>query len=879
MTSGPGLGGHAAVAAATALVVGCLAGGALYVSSVRSAALQTQLATVCGTAEGTELLVPSPSAPVVAELRRAAAAIGGLEAPVVTSGTYAAGRLNATRVDRPDESPYRINLLTRTGFETELGAPVPALGLDDVLLPEYALGGSRGWKVGDRISVAAPARGLVLQADGTLGRVDLTPGPMATLTIVGSYPSIPVRPDPQFWCGFSSLYRPGPLGDPAPPLGLVSPATLAGLPAGAVVTQWDVRADPTHLRRNDAERLASGFVHLREIAPQPPDAPGTSAALTGLPAYVARSNRLAELVARIIAPVRLAGALAALVLLAGSALLVARSIRRELRLRVVRGVGPFALWRAQVRSLGPTTVGAAVAGTGAAVAGVRALGPSADLEPAVVRDALAAGAVGWLAAIAVVTSVVTVAALGLVDRPSGRRRVGTRRDAAVAGGLAIVALAIASFLRLDEHGGVRQVGDQIRGGDLLAQAFPMLSALAAVVVLAAPLTVLVRRGRRVGRGLPTGVLLGWRRVTSEPGTSVAVCLATALAVAFVLQANALTDSSQRQLLDKASVYLGADLMVSVVAGPPPPTALEGLGDGVTVVTRVSGRIDSASVDVIGVDPATFAGAAFWRSDAADQPLAHLLRAISPGDGPGPGSGGSIPAVVVGGPVPDGPVRFAAGDVLEFAPVTAARFFPGEHRGSTLFVVDAAVLAATPVPTVTQIWVRHPVADAVARLQHAGVRVTGAHDASEVFAVTTFLVVRWGFDAFVALGALVAAVTLLGQVLVLAARRSSRQVAHVLMRPMGVGTPGEAVAVAIEIGGPLTAGVIIGGAVGWVAARLAVPRLDALRGLEPPAILTVHATFLAGAVLAVAAVIVLLGASGVVSLRRTRTMEVMRAADE
>ena len=74
--------------------------------------------------------------------------------------------------------------------------------------------------------------------------------------------------------------------------------------------------------------------------------------------------------------------------------------------------------------------------------------------------------------------------------------------------LAVVALAIASYRRLDRAGGVRLVGSQAQGGDLLAQAFPLLALGAVLVVLARPLRWLLRRSRARGGGLAVPLLIG-----------------------------------------------------------------------------------------------------------------------------------------------------------------------------------------------------------------------------------------------------------------------------------------------------------------------------------------------------------------------------------
>ena len=85
------------------------------------------------------------------------------------------------------------------------------------------------------------------------------------------------------------------------------------------------------------------------------------------------------------APVRLTGFAASGALLAAAGVLMARERRRDLRLRVLRGVGPTRL----AGLLGVTALPAVLIGTavGAAVAvlAVVTVGPTPELEPAALR--------------------------------------------------------------------------------------------------------------------------------------------------------------------------------------------------------------------------------------------------------------------------------------------------------------------------------------------------------------------------------------------------------------------------------------------------------------------------------------------------------------
>jgi hypothetical protein len=830
------------VGAAIGLGVLGLVGSSAYESSTATAALDAQLEETCATDTGVALGAHDAAEldvydGLAADIDHVAPALRtGYSVPLAWVPSGAATQPASTMV-----------LVARDGQFSQLGAPVAEPAVGELVVPDW-VDADGPLAVGNVVDVR-PARDGDPQAEPV------------SLTVASRYPDIPVRPEPEFWCAWREAIRPTVLGDRLAPVVLVHPGTLELLPEGSTAVSWELWPDREGLRRDQAAGLVDEQRALLERVAELEARPELAAGTLGLETLVRRSGSVADFVALSIAPSRYAAALAALVLLCGAGVLVAREQQHELRLRALRGVGPVGIARDQLHWLVPTTLVGALAGGLLAVAGVWLLGPSPLIEPAALISGSAAGVVGWLIGLVVVALLIGWRGAALVDRRERRRT----RVPFVFEGLLVVA-AVWSFLRLDRLGGVRQVGVEVRGGDLAAQSFPLLGASAVVALMWRPTTWAVRRLRGTGGGLSPGPLLGWRRVTADAAISTTVVLATAASVAFAFQAELLTASVGRLLDDKAELFTGSDLAISVLEEP---AALDGLGAAATSVARV--EVDDGSMTVLAVDPATFADVAFWRDDAMDVGLDDAMSAIT-ADG-----SARVRAISVDPSVDEqlGPRTVGIGGRdVEIDVVLDAAFFPGFRHREPLLVIDRSTLEArAPL----QVWVKDPQPDVLGALEAQGVRVTSVNAADDVFSVTSFLATQWAYTSLAILGALIGLVTLLAQLLVLDARQGSRRVAHVLARPMGLRRRDETVAIAVEIGLPLLVGVAFGGVIGWLGARLAIERLDSLRDLEPPGVLVSDVDTLLIAV-AVSLVAVVVGALiGRISLARTRPMEVMRGA--
>ena len=164
------------------------------------------------------------------------------------------------------------------------------------------------------------------------------------------------------------------------------------------------------------------------------------------------------------------------------------------------------------------------------------------------------------------------------------------------------------------------------------------------------------------------------------------------------------------------------------------------------------------------------------------------------------------------------------------------------------------------------------------LQAAGIEPGHVDTAQEVFDVTSYKAVGWAYAPLGVFAIMVGCATLMAQLLVLSAGRRARQATWTLTSRMGMRLRDETVAVLTELGIPLLIGGVLGMCFGWLSLRVAVPRFDTLRQLEPPArtVLDVGSVGVAAA----AAILTMLALAGLslVAIVRTRPMEVMRGGN-
>jgi hypothetical protein len=349
-----------------------------------------------------------------------------------------------------------------------------------------------------------------------------------------------------------------------------------------------------------------------------------------------------------------------------------------------------------------------------------------------------------------------------------------------------------------------------------------------------------------------------RRLAGDAPATVIVVLAGALATATFSVAVLLRDSANDAATRKADTFVGADLALDTAGDHALPSSL---ADRTTRVARLDARAGDTPVDVLAIDPTTFARAA----SGLDARTAGAVDALG---------AGHLDAVVAGGALPTTDLDID-GSAIAVDVVETVDVFPGLRSGAPLVVVDARSLPSTVTKKADEIWLHDPPVDAVAQLQAAGFPVYGVRTPQRVFDAVSFLAVDWSFAGMQAFGLAIGALVVLVQLLVVAARRRQREVAWIVSRRMAVRTATHRRAIAVELGVPTGLAVAGGLALACTAARLAAGALDPRPELPPSAGFVVNPSVFAAVAIAGVIVLLVLGAVATAALTRVDAIEVVR----
>lgn len=521
---------------------------------------------------------------------------------------------------------------------------------------------------------------------------------------------------------------------------------------------------------------------------------------------------------------------AAAVVAAAAAFAVAGR-RTEAALLHARGWGPIRFaTRSTLEAAIPVAMGAA-AGLGLGWLLISLFGPTAPTASSARTASLIGAAAAGAAALVVLGVVSGVSFLRTFEvRALGRRFGWVPWEV-----LAIVA-ALWMLSRL--HAGGALIEDarlDIRRPSALLLVFPVLF-VAGFATLGARIAVeaLRRTGPRLGRGSPVAYL-AVHRLTGLPRLTVLLVSAAALCLGVFVNAQTMVRSLRATVDAKAGVFVGSDVQVWVDHDSPVQAGSFPLPMTRATRLKYAGSLlpDERRFDMVGIDPTTIVGAAFWDDAFADEPLDEMVSRLGRRTGP-------MPVLLVQGQGTPQAVEIS-GVETPIEVVGRPNAFPGVYSDDPLLVVDAAGLEkrlgarGNPLRRPgarTELWIAGDPDEALAALSELDAFPLGTTTAVAVKDVPFIKAAIETFSMLNILG-LAAALLVIGVLVVyLQARQRARTVSNVLSMRMGMRDRQASAALMLELAAMLLTASVLGAALGMVAGRLVSPLLDPLQTIPP-----------------------------------------------
>jgi putative ABC transport system permease protein len=714
-----------------------------------------------------------------------------------------------------------------------------------------------------------------------------------TVRIAGVYRALWSQPDTPYWRNlYELIYPPNPDAPPPPAFLLLDEATYgeinADLRAFPNDVQWEFPLADLSPTLEQAKRL-DGDLDALQASLQTRSTPEARTMRCGelrcstatlLPTVIRETE---EEVSGLRGPADLlatAGTLVALaVVAAAGAFLVARR-RTEAMLLHARGMSPWVFaGKTLVETFLPVLVGTAL-GFLVAVGVISLVGPGGAVDPAALLDAAQAAALRLPAALFVLALVAGLVYLGLSER--NRDRAGLLRFVPWEIGL-LVAAAFCFERLTGGHGLVEEAGGVERPSAyvLLFPIFFVAGLAGLVARLWGPaLRVLRQRSAR----LPAGPYLAVHRLAGAERLAVLLVAACALSLGIFVYAQTVVHSLERSVLAKSALFVGSNVNGTINTDQEPPADFP---FPITKVTRIvrggEATANGTQVDLMAVDPATLAEAAFWDpswSDASFGALAERLAA---------GTGAAIPVVVAGDRLPDETQIVVDSAPVPIQVVGRASAFPGMFESRPLVVAsyaswerafdDVGISSPLDAPGAdAQLWVKGEDERAAAALTASSVRPYQVLTSAEIRQNPSILSATRTFDFLRALGFAAGLLAVVGMLLYLQARQRGRVVSFALSRRMGLAGPVHVAALVLELGAMLLSSLAIGIALALVAARVVLGDVDPLADIPPDPLFSTPVSLLVATAIGLALVSVLGGLLASRAAERANVSEVMRLAD-
>lgn len=865
-----------AMGSAVLILAVASAAGPMFLSSAGNATLQRTLAESCPWDTGLEMRIPAPLSGVdffyyglgpppsgpapgaVAALRTADSQVRKSFGPVSRTlpvRWYVVG--SSVQATKPGSGRGfgSVRLLTKDAALNHI-AKVSSAGGEGVWVPDT---------VANVLHVKAGGR-ITLEGFGTPVKA----------RIAGIYRNLSTMPRTEFWCGqerliysYSAFAR-----RPPPPLILADRDTFLRIgnrlgEKGALV-YWNVPIRAQGLTVTQAHQAAADIQAMVDKLFRR----GFGSQIQfGLPFTADLASATEDSMRGSVETVSLAGRLVALIVIGAAGIYWVSRRRLEVGLLTARGASPSSLGVKVLLEALLVAIFAGAAGWLVALWLVRGLGPSPMLDANAPTSAL--HQVIWTVAVALVLLAVIAA---LAVRKESEITVSRARQALSRAPweVPVLLLAAASLYeilsRKPPH--ITDVRVPVKP-DVLILLFPILFITGTAGVATRVLHRFLPGLRSAGRGWSPALYLSSRRLSSAPQAALTLLMVAALAIGILAYAGALTASQAASADAKAEVFVGSDVAANLAVSRPLPGRLPFPATKVTRVT--TGELmglphGTNGVDVLGIEPATFARVAYWDRTFADSSLEVLIEDLQSAPRR------PLPAIAVGDAIrPEGTIQVGTKQV-PYRVVGVARDFPGLHADQPMVVTTRQVLQDRDLHGIEQLWAKGDSGPILSTLQETGSIIEGSEAlAAETSQLPQFTSLRWGLGFLQALGVLTGLIALGGILLYLESRQRAREISYALARRMGLSRRDHRLSVAFELAAMLAVGVVLGVALAWLAARLVYGKLDPMP-LLPPSPLFRSPSFLIGLTALSALAASWIGAWRVQrTAERVNVAEVMRVA--
>ena len=805
--------GMLATSAAAGVIIGLVAGApVLFVSAVGAGAVQVQYADTCPASTSVTMTVP-PALVVNGHLElyadgHALELLNGAtaEQPSFAAAEHIEASYSPTQVSAGD-ADGQIGFLVRPGWRDHVEfvtAEVPGnVWLPDTLASELSAG---------------PGDTIIVHTRG---------GGDRTLVVAAVFRDLAARPLDEFWCAAVNAILPRNMFGEVfpPPMAIVEKATFVDetLRDSLYFSRYVAQFARPPLTIADATRYMNETeVVRRRVAEAEPAA----RVIASIDRLATRARTVRTAVRDTTLPVAALAVVCALALASVLGLLWVRARRNSCIALATIGVPPAAIGAKAALEVGGALIAGGAAGVMAARASMGLWAPASELEPGALAWAFVAGGAAAVTGIALVAATAAMACRSLLRHavPLGRRWLAVLPYEL---GLAVVAWLAARSIGTEAL--VPVEGKRVVDTSAAVLVLP-LSVLALGAALTARAWWLLTRRRRA-QHLPTRLprRLALRRLQFGSKAGTAILGAGTLALGVSVFGLAMNSSLERTGVAKSSVFVGSDIRVLIAGSLPAdvPGATE-------VWQRSEMEYAGMEVDLLAVDPNSFAQAAFWDDAFADETLAALMSDI------GTGSESPVPAILVGeAPDAGGVVNpNQPADPWQVEVVAHVRAFPGAGSRRPTLVVPLAAAQAGPINYFHFVFAKGGYGEWRGTLQDLGAQPMLAISRQGAVDSSVLQFAAWSFDFVKALGVFVGGLVVAALLLHLSARQRQQALGFAFLRRMGFSRRRHWAALVAEVGAMMGGVVVLGTALALACVKIVSPHVDPLPIVPPTPLMVV-----------------------------------------